>query len=177
MRDPATFVLGATTGRFSPTDIVSAMPTKISFRAAQDTDLATIVELIADDELGRLRDDPRLPLASAYRDALKAIKADPNQLLAVALDGEQVIGTLQISFIPGIARMGAWRGQIEAVRVARAHRSSGLGRRMFEWAISQCRSRNCSLVQLTTDKRRPDAHRFYEKLGFVPSHVGYKLSL
>ena len=88
-----------------------------------------------------------------------------------------VIGTMQISFIPGIARLGAWRGQIEAVRIAKEDRSSGVGQRMFEWAISQCRSRGCKLVQLTTDKTRPAAHRFYEQLGFVPSHVGYKLSL
>ena len=109
--------------------------------------------------------------------AFEAIDADPNQLLAVAEDDRGVIGTLQLSFIPGLSRKGAWRGQIEAVRVARDCRSEGLGRRMIEWAIAQCRGRDCALVQLTTDKARPDAHRFYEQLGFVASHIGYKLSL
>ena len=88
-----------------------------------------------------------------------------------------MVGTLQLSFIPGIARSGAWRGQIEAVRVAASVRSEGLGQQMFEWAIEQCRARGCQLVQLTTDKRRPDAHRFYDRLGFVASHEGYKLNL
>jgi len=151
---------------------------QITFRAAEDADLPAVVSLLADDDLGQLREDPRLPLAQEYREAFQAIKADPNQLLVVAVDGAGVVvGTLQVSFIPGIARVGAWRGQIEAVRIAKKHRSSGLGQRMFEWAISQCRSRGCNLVQLTTDKARPDAQRFYEKLDFVPSHVGYKLKL
>jgi GNAT superfamily N-acetyltransferase len=88
-----------------------------------------------------------------------------------------VVGTLQLSFIPGIAHTGTWRGQIEAVRIAADRRSSGLGQEMFEWAIAQCRGRGCRLVQLTTDKSRPDAHRFYERLGFVASHLGYKLTL
>ena len=150
---------------------------EIAFRAAEESDLATIVGLLADDALGWQREDPGVPLRSEYLDAFQAIKADPNQLLVVAVESETIVGTLQISFVPGIARMGARRGQIEAVRIAKTHRSSGLGRQMFEWAISQCRSRGCSLVQLTTDKSRPDAHRFYERLGFVASHIGYKLSL
>jgi GNAT superfamily N-acetyltransferase len=151
---------------------------QVTFRSAEDADLPAVISLLADDEIGRLREDPRLPLAQEYMEAFCAIKTDRNQLLAVAVDGAGlVIGTLQISFIPGISRMGAWRGQIEAVRIAKGYRSSGLGQRMFEWAISQCRSRGCSLVQLTTDKSRPDAHNFYEKLDFVPSHVGYKLRL
>ena len=90
---------------------------------------------------------------------------------------DEVIGTLQLTFIPGLARTGAWRGQIEAVRIAETHRGSGVGQQMFEWAIEQCRARGCKLVQLTTDKARPDAHRFYERLGFVGSHIGYKLTL
>jgi GNAT superfamily N-acetyltransferase len=93
------------------------------------------------------------------------------------VDGENVVGTLQLSFIPGIARRGAWRGQIEAVRIAAPYRSGGIGQQMFEWAIEEFRAHGCTLVQLTTDKGRPDAHRFYEKLGFVASHEGYKLSL
>ena len=82
-----------------------------------------------------------------------------------------------LAFIAGLSRQGAWRGQIEGVRVAAAHRGSGVGQLMFEWAIDQCRAKGCTLVQLTTDKARPDAHRFYERLGFVGSHIGYKLTL
>jgi GNAT superfamily N-acetyltransferase len=154
----------------------------IIFRKATTADLAAIVTLLADDQIGQSREDPRLPLAEAYIGAFQAIDADPNQMLAVAVpagteEGAEVIGTLQLSFIPGIARMGVWRGQIEAVRIAVAYRSSGLGQKMFEWAISECRSRGCSLVQLTTDKGRSDAHRFYDKLGFKASHEGYKLEL
>jgi GNAT superfamily N-acetyltransferase len=149
----------------------------VVFRGAEERDLAAIVALLADDSLGRQREAPGLPLHPAYLDAFKAIRGDPNQLLAVAADGDEIVGTLQLSFIPGIARLGAWRGQIEAVRIAEAHRSFGLGQRMLEWAISQCRERGCRLVQLTTDKARPDAHRFYERLGFADSHRGYKLAL
>lgn len=112
-----------------------------------------------------------------YVAAFEAIAADANQQLVVVTEGDTVVGTLQLSFIPGIARQGAWRGQIEAVRIAAQRRDAGLGQRMFEWAIARCRERGCTLVQLTTDKRRPDAHRFYERLGFVASHEGYKLAL
>ncbi len=149
----------------------------INLRPAQKDDLEAIVALLANDALGSGREDPSLPLISAYEEAFKAIDRDPNQLLAVAASGPEVVGTLQLSFIPGIARTGMWRGQIEAVRVAEAFRNSGLGQRLFEWAIAQCRERGCGLVQLTTDKTRPDAHRFYERLGFEASHIGFKLKL
>ncbi|MFM0339905.1 GNAT family N-acetyltransferase [Paraburkholderia fungorum] len=149
----------------------------IIFRTALPADLPAIVGLLADDELGSQRETVSSPLDERYVAAFKAIEVDPSQRLVVAIDGETVIGTLQISFIPGIARRGAWRGQIEAVRIAAPFRSTGLGQQMFEWAISECKSRGCKLVQLTTEKGRPDAHRFYEKLGFVASHEGYKLIL
>ena len=149
----------------------------IDLRPAQRDDLQTIVAMLANDALGSGREDPSLPLISAYEEAFQAIDRDPNQLLAVAASGSKVVGTLQLSFIPGIARTGMWRGQIEAVRVAEAFRNSGLGQRLFEWAIAQCRERGCGLVQLTTDKTRPDAHRFYERLGFEASHIGFKLKL
>ncbi len=109
--------------------------------------------------------------------AFDAILADPNQLLAVAETAGSVVGVLQLTFIPGLSRLGMTRGQIEAVRIAASDRSAGLGQAMFEWAIAECRNRGCGLVQLTTDAARPDAHRFYERLGFKPSHVGYKLTL
>ena len=150
----------------------------IKFRSATEADLPLIVQMLADDEIGQSREDPRLPLSSVYTDAFSAITADKNQLLAVAVaEGDTVVGTLQLSFVPGMARMGAWRGQIEAVRIAASHRNSGLGREMFEWAIEECRSRNYMLIQLTTDKSRPDAHRFYDSLGFEATHEGYKLKL
>jgi GNAT superfamily N-acetyltransferase len=149
----------------------------ITFRTALIADLPAIVALLADDPLGTTRESSSSALDERYVAAFNAIEADSNQQLVVAIDGEQVVGTLQLSFIPGLARTGAWRGQIEAVRVAEHLRSSGVGRTMFDWAIAQCKARGCLLVQLTTDKRRPDAHRFYEKLGFIASHEGYKLAL
>ncbi|WP_338689761.1 GNAT family N-acetyltransferase [Bradyrhizobium sp. 26S5] len=149
--------------------------TSIAFRQAQPADLPAIIALLANDVLGQQREDPSSP--PKYVDAFEAILADPNQLLVVATADDEVIGTLQLTFIPGLARLGAWRGQIEAVRIAETHRSSGDGQQMFEWAIAQCRARGCNLVQLTTDKARPDAHRFYERLGFTGSHIGYKLML
>jgi len=147
------------------------------FRRAEQSDLEAIVAMLADDVLGRQREDTCLPAADAYVQAFQAIDADPNQFLAVAeLDGA-VVGTLQISFMPGLSHQGAWRGEIEAVRIARTARGAGLGRRMMEWAIEQCRARNCRIVQLTSDLKRTDAHRFYEQMGFVDSHKGYKLML
>jgi len=151
-----------------------AIPT---FRRASAADLPALVQLLADDALGAGREDPRLPLDAAYAAAFKAIDSDPNQYLAVAVDGEEIVGTLQLSFIPGLARKGSWRGQIEAVRIASSRRGAGLGEQMFDWAIAECRDRGCRLVQLTTDKDRPDAHRFYERLGFAATHIGYKLTL
>jgi len=149
----------------------------IAFRRARASDLSAIVALLADDPIGRLREDATDPPLAAYLDAFAAIDADPNQLLAVATAGDRVVGTLQITFIPGLSRRGSWRGQIEGVRIASDHRGAGLGRRAFEWAIEACRSRGCALVQLTTDRERPEAHRFYERLGFTGSHLGYKKAL
>lgn len=149
----------------------------VKFRRAERADLPVIVGLLADDPLGALREDASMPINRAYIDAFKSIEADPNQFLAVITEDDQVIGTLQLTFISGLSRKGAWRGQIEAVRIAAHRRGTGLGRRAFEWALQECQSRRCSLVQLTTDKDRPQAHRFYEQLGFVPSHLGYKRAM
>lgn len=145
------------------------------FRPATAADLPAIVAMLADDMLGAAREgDPDDP---AYRAAFAAIMADPNELLAVAeIDGAPA-GCLQIGFIPGLSRKGAWRGQIEGVRVAAPWRGRGVGAAMIRWAVEQCRARGCATVQLTTDKRRTDAHRFYARLGFVASHEGMKLSL
>ncbi|MCS6932695.1 MAG: GNAT family N-acetyltransferase [Acetobacteraceae bacterium] len=149
----------------------------LSFRRATEADLPAIVALLADDPLGAAREDPRLPLAPGYAEAFAAIAADPNQMLVVAEEAGEVVGTLQLTFIPGLSYRGAWRGQIEAVRIAAPRRGRGLGERMIRWALEQCRARGCRLVQLTTSMARSDAHRFYERLGFRRSHYGYKLDL
>ena len=149
----------------------------IVFRHATIADLPEIVELLADDELGKAREEPGPPPSPRYAEAFKAIKSDPNQFLAVVEKGGALVGCMQLSFIPGLSRAGLWRGQIESVRIASSQRGSGLGRAFLEWAIQECRDRGCGLVQLSTDKTRPDALRFYESLGFRASHEGLKLAL
>ena len=144
------------------------------FRRATAADLDAIVALLADDALGRDREAPGDP---RYRAAFDAIERDPNQLLAVAEEQGEVVGCLQLTFIPGLSRRAATRGQIESVRVSAARRGGGLGRAMIEWAIDRCRERGCALVQLTSDKARPDALRFYAGLGFTASHEGLKLDI
>ncbi|WP_460406927.1 GNAT family N-acetyltransferase [Actinophytocola sediminis] len=147
---------------------------RTNIRRATVADVPAIVAMLADDPLGATRESPGDP---AYAAAFAEIDRDERQYLAVAeLDGE-VVGTLQLTFIPGLSRRGATRALIEAVRVRADQRGAGLGRRLAEWAIEQARSRGAAMVQLTTDASRVDAHRFYEKLGFVPSHVGMKLAL
>lgn len=138
-------------------------------------DVAAIVDLLADDPLGATRESPGDP---AYATAFAEIDADPRQYLTVAVTGgDEVVGTLQLTFIPGLSRRGATRVLIEAVRVRADQRGAGLGRRLAEWAIETARARGAAMVQLTTDASRVDAHRFYERLGFVASHVGMKLAL
>jgi GNAT superfamily N-acetyltransferase len=149
----------------------------LTIRRATEADLPAIVGMLADDALGRQREDPRLPLDAAYLRAFAAIAADPNQILAVAEDADGVAGTLQLTFLPGLSHKGSWRGQIEAVRIAAGRRGSGLGQRLIEWAVAECRARGCNVAQLTTDKSRHDAHRFYERLGFKATHEGFKLRL
>jgi len=150
---------------------------QLNFRPATVSDLSAIVAMLADDELGRQREDSSVPLNRIYLDSFAAIDSDPNQLLAIVENDGVLLGCLQITFIPGLSRLGMWRGQIESVRIATGHRGEGLGRKMFEWAISECRSRGCGLVQLTSDKSRADAYKFYESLGFKASHEGMKLTL
>lgn len=151
--------------------------TDLTFYPAGGSDLAAVVALLADDELGATREDASTPLNPRYTAAFAAIAADPNQLLLVADRGGAVAGCLQVTFIPGLTRLGMWRGQIEGVRVARGERGSGVGREMIRFAVEDCRRRGCELVPLTTDKTRPDAYRFYFALGFVASHEGMKLAL
>ncbi len=146
-------------------------------RLAARDDLPAIVRLLADDEIGRQREDTSEPLAACYRDAVTAIERDPNNEIAVMEQDGAIVGCLQLTFIPGLSRQGATRAQIESVRVASASRGKGLGRALFEWAIARAKEKNCPLVQLTTDKARGDAHRFYDSLGFTASHEGMKLAL
>jgi len=153
------------------------MMTGLVFRTATQGDLPTIIAMIADDQLGQAREDASLPLDQRYQDAYAAMERDANQMAVVVQQDGAILGYMQITFIPGISRRGAWRGQIESVRVARSRRGGGIGTAMFEWAIAECRRRGCNLVQLYTDKSRKDAHRFYERLGFKASHEGMKLSL
>lgn len=147
------------------------------YRRATEADLGAIVAMLADDVLGASRETASSAVDECYRAALAEIDADPNQFLCVVEDGPQIVGTLQLTFIPGLSRNGTKRGQIEAVRIASDRRGGKLGEAMFAWAIGECRANGCSLVQLTTDKARPDAHRFYERLGFEPTHTGYKLRI
>jgi len=149
----------------------------ITFRRAVGSDLVEIVPMLADDELGQFREDDTTPLNPAYVEAFSAINKDPNQRLIVVEDGGSIVGCLQLTFVPGLARLGMTRGQVESVRIANKYRGKGLGRKMMEWAITECRAHGCQLVQLTTDKCRENAREFYESLGFVASHEGMKLRL
>jgi ribosomal protein S18 acetylase RimI-like enzyme len=149
--------------------------TDVLIRPATADDLPAILTMLADDRLGATREsaDDLTP----YRKAFEEIDADSNQRLVVADRNGEVIGTLQLTFIPGLSRRGSKRGLIEAVRVRRDSRDIGLGTTLTRWAIEESRAQGCSLVQLTSDKSRTDAHRFYERLGFVASHEGFKLRL
>ena len=150
----------------------------ITLRRATREDLPAIVGLLVNDPLGRTREAASgADDSGPYETAFAAIESDPAQVLVVATDGIDVVATMQLSFIPGLARRGALRAQVEAARVVASHRSRGLGAAMFEWVIDEACRRGCSIVQLTTDKTRADAHRFYERLGFTASHEGYKLQL
>jgi GNAT superfamily N-acetyltransferase len=147
-------------------------------RLATRADVPAILSLLEDDEISRSRGYPRTEGADAalWR-AFEAIDADPhNELIVAELDGT-VVGTCQLTFTPSLSRGGAERMTIEAVRVSRDLRGGGIGRAMMRWALDRARERGCGVAQLTTDKRRGDAHRFYETLGFAASHVGMKLTL
>lgn len=149
----------------------------LTLRAATAADLPEIVALLADDALGRTRERLEDPLPDCYRAAFAAIAADPNQELLVAEQDGEVAGCLQLSYLPGLSLQGAWRLQIEGVRVAAGRRGQGLGERMIAHAVERGRARGCRLVQLTSNRSRTDALRFYERLGFVHSHAGLKLDL
>jgi ribosomal protein S18 acetylase RimI-like enzyme len=148
------------------------------FRRAKRGDLPQIVQLLADDTLGARREASTSPLPDSYDEAFSAIDGDPNnELVVVEADDQRVVGVLQMTFIPYLTYQGGWRALIEGVRIAAEFRARGLGRRLFLWAIERAKARGCHMLQLTSDKSRPDAIRFYESLGFVASHEGMKLQL
>lgn len=148
------------------------------FRIATENDISKIVEMIADDELGKNRENFQLPLPKEYITAFKEINSDKNQeLIVVENENLEIIGTLQLSFIQYLTYRGGIRAQIEAVRIRKDQRGNGLGKKMFEWAIDRTKARKAHLLQLTTDKKRPKAIKFYEDLGFKPSHEGMKMHL
>ena len=151
--------------------------TRLHMRDATIDDLPAIVAMLADDIKGATREDASLPLDPGYLAAFAAIAAAPGMRLVVAeLDG-RVVGTVQIAVLPGLSRKGASRGYLEAVRIAGDVRGHGLGAELVNWAVEQCRAAGCGIVQLTTQRDRIDAHRFYERLGWERSHIGYKLHL
>ena len=148
----------------------------MKFRKATENDVSTIVEMITDDELGKARENFQIPLPTEYLNAFKKIDADQNQeLIVVENDNAEIIGTLQLSFIQYLTYRGGIRAQIEAVRIRKDQRGLGIGKTMFKWAINRVKERNAHLLQLTTDKKRPKAIKFYEDLGFKATHKGMKM--
>jgi GNAT superfamily N-acetyltransferase len=156
---------------------VTSVPADVTFRRARQADVPALVMLLRDDSIASAREQSEGTVDDSYWHAFEAIDADDRQLLAVAEDGRDVVGTLQLTFIPYLTYKGGERAQIEAVRVRGASRGSGIGRRMLEWAIERARDRGCHMVQLTMDKQRVEARRFYESLGFTATHEGMKLHL
>lgn len=150
---------------------------ELAFRKAHKTDVKYIVQMLADDDLGQLRENYQKPIPVGYQNAFEAIDRDVNQELIVVESGGEIIGTLQLSFIQYLTYQGGIRAQIEAVRIKKEHRGKGLGEEFFRWAIDKARNRGAHVLQLTTDKKRPEALKFYEKLGFKASHEGMKLHL
>ena len=151
------------------------MQMTVDFRPAIRADVECIVEMLADDPLGAKREHAVKPLPKSYYDAFEHIVSDPNNELVVAECDGKVVGVLQLTYIPYLTYQGSWRALIEGVRVHKDYRSKGIGRELFIWAIERARIKPCKIVQLTSDKSRPEAIRFYESLGFKASHEGLKL--
>ena len=149
----------------------------LRFREARTSDLALLIDMLANDELGKQREDVRIPINPNYVAAIEAITRDPNNTLIVAESGARLLGMMQLTFIPCLTHVGSWRCLIEAVRVHESYRGKGVGESMFDYAIDLARKKGCTLVQLTSDKQRPDALRFYQKIGFNATHEGFKMTL
>lgn len=150
---------------------------KLNFRKAIESDISGLVNLLADDDLGTTREDISVPLNQDYIDAFHSIETDPNNELTVVECNGELAGMLQQTFIPYLTHTGSWRCLIEGVRIAGNYRGRGLGTKFIDWAIARAREKNCSIVQLTSDKQRPGALKFYELLGFQATHEGFKLKL
>ncbi|HUQ84303.1 MAG TPA: GNAT family N-acetyltransferase [Gemmatimonadaceae bacterium] len=149
----------------------------IAIRTARREDVPAIVRLLADDALGATREQPGEPLAQEYWDAWDAMVKQTGNEVLVADKGGEVVGCLQLTIIPGLSRFGMTRGLIEGVRVGAHHRGKRIGELLVHAAIERSREQGCKMVQLTTDRTRGDAKRFYERLGFQSTHLGMKLSL
>ncbi|WP_178989099.1 GNAT family N-acetyltransferase [Winogradskyella schleiferi] len=148
----------------------------MTVRKATKNDISYIVAMIADDELGKQRENFKNPLPEEYLIAFENINADDNQeLIVVENENAEIIGTLQLSFIQYLTYRGGIRAQIEAVRIRKDKRGLGIGKTLFEWAINRAKERKAHLLQLTTDKKRPKAIQFYEDLGFKATHEGMKM--
>ncbi|WP_406060167.1 GNAT family N-acetyltransferase [Streptomyces sp. NBC_01077] len=147
----------------------------LEMRPATAEDLEAIVAMLADDPLGAQRESP--DDLGPYLTAFERLANDPQQHLVVAVREDKVVGTLQLTIIPGLSRRGATRSIIEGVRIHAQERGSGLGTQLIEWAVEESGRQGCRLVQLTSDVSRTDAHRFYERLGFEASHLGFKKNL
>ena len=150
----------------------------MKFKTAKKNDIPSIVRMLADDELGSKREDYKNPLPKKYYEAFQNIMQDKNQeLVILENDNNDIIGTLQLTFIPYLIYQGGLRAQIEAVRIHKNYRGQGFGKKIFQWAINRSRDKGAHMVQLTTDKQRPEAIKFYKALGFNDSHIGMKLHL
>ncbi len=153
------------------------MTENISFRVATRDDLYRIVSLLSEDQLGSTRETLTSPLPQVYYDAFDSMMAQAENVYIVAEEGGEMVGCYQYTVIPGVSRSGASRAQIEGVRIDSKLRGQGLGQKMLEDAKARAVNSGCSMIQLTADKTRTDAHRFYEEQGFVGSHIGFKLNL
>lgn len=150
---------------------------ELQFREAVDADLTALVQMLGQDMLGAQREDLSTHTNQAYLAAFAAIKKDPNNELIVVEADKQIVGMLQLTFIPYLTHIGSWRCLVEGVRIHSDFRGQGLGKQFFAWVISRANTRGCKILQLTSDKQRPDALRFYEGLGFKASHEGFKMHL
>ena len=149
----------------------------LAYRAATPADLPFIIALIVEDSVVSTGDDPADAAHPDYVNALREITGDPNEEMIIVEEDGVPVGCFQLSYLPGLMRRGMKRGQIEVVHVTETHRNRGIGGDMMRWAIERCRQNDCSMVQLTSNKKRLDAHRFYERLGFLKSHEGFKYYL
>jgi len=155
-----------------------AAPISVLFRPAAQSDLAEIVRMLSDDPLGAKREHYSSPLLPAYTHAFQSIESDPNNEIVLAVNhNDELLGFLQLTYIPNLTYQGRWRAMIEGVRVHADQRSRGIGQALVEYAIERARKRGCLMVQLTSDKSRAEALRFYTSLGFKATHEGFKLML